>query len=167
MQVRYQTAPRSDTFILVYCDSRGRGFAAWAFMIRRFSSDAVASATEDPHELLELAAYLPHDLLALRHVGARLLAGELVARPADGEALVVEPAADLADDDHVLALVIAPVAAPFHGLELRKFLFPVAQHVRLHAAQLTHLSDGEVALAGNRRQLGVILWLQHRLRPVP
>src|SRR5205807_8759478 len=102
-------------------------------------------------QLLELDPHLPHDLLALRHVGARFLAGELVARPAYGEALVVEQAADLADDDHVLALVIAPVAASFDGLQLREFLLPVAQHVRLHAAQLTHLSDGEVALAGNRR----------------
>ena len=67
---------------------------------------------------------------------------------------------------HVLALIVAPVAAALHGLELREFLLPVAQHVRFHAAQLTDFTDGEVALTGDRRQLGVILWLQHRLRPV-
>src|ERR1700745_2621895 len=160
MQVRYQAAPRSDTIILIDCASRGRGSVARTSMIRRFSADAVASAPENLHEILELAAYLTHDLLALRHVGARLLAGELVPRPADGEALVVEQAADLANDDDVLALVVAPVAAPLDGLELRKFLLPIAQHVRLHTAQLAHLSYGEVAFAGYCRQLGVILWLQ-------
>src|SRR5437763_2277028 len=125
------------------------------------------SAPQHLHQLLELDAHLPDNLLALRNVGARLFAGQLVSRPAYGEALVVEEAPDLADDEHVLALVVAPVAAPLDRLELREFLLPVAQHVRLDAAQLTHLSDGEVPLAGNRRQLGVTLWLQHRLRPVP
>ena len=107
------------------------------------------------------------DLLALGHVRARFLAGELVARAANREALVVEQAADLTDDDYVLALVVAPVAAPLHGLQLREFLLPITQHVRLHAAQLAHFTDGEVALAGDRRQLGVILWLQHRPRRAP
>jgi len=45
-----------------------------------------------------------------------------------------------------MVLVIAPVAAAFHGLELRKLLFPIAQHVRFDAAQLAHLADGEVTL---------------------
>ena len=88
-----------------------------------------------------------------RDVGARLLAVELVARAADGEALVVQQAADLADDDHVLALVVAAVAAALHRLELRELLLPIAQHVRLDAAQLADFADGEVALAGDRRQL--------------
>src|ERR1700680_4084941 len=140
MQVRYQTAPRSDTIVVIEDEPTRLGTSrVGGPMIRPFERSAAASAAQDFHHIFKLDPHLLDDLLALRDVRARLLAGELVARPADGEALVVEQAPDLADDEHV----------------------------RVHAAQLTHLSDGEVALAGNRRQLRVILWLQHRPRPVP
>src|SRR6185295_18681609 len=62
---------------------------------------------------------------------------EAVARAADGEAFLVQQLAD---------------AAALHRLELRELLLPVTQHVRLHAAQLAHFADGEVALRRNRRQ---------------
>src|SRR6185312_9964506 len=124
-------------------------------------------ASENLQQFLELEPDLLDDLLALGGIRARLFTGELVARATDGEALIVEEAADLADDDHVLALVIAAVAPPLHGLELRELLLPVAQHVGLDPAQVAHFTNGEVPLAGNRRQLGVILWLQHRLRRAP
>src|SRR5215472_12861227 len=55
------------------------------------------SASQDLHQLFELDPHLLDDLLALREIGARFLAGELVARAADGEALVIEQAPDLAD----------------------------------------------------------------------
>src|SRR5438105_15954592 len=112
------------------------------------------SAPQHLHQLLELDAHLPDNLLALGNVGARLFAGQLVSRPAYGEALVVEEAPDLAHHEHVLALVVAPVAAPLDQLELRGFLLPVAHHVRLDAAQLTHLSDRAVPIAVNRWPLG-------------
>src|SRR5579875_144905 len=124
------------------------------------------SPPQQLQHLLELHPHLTHDLLRLAHVRARFLAGELVARARDREALLVEEAPDLPDDDHVLPLVVAPVAAPLDGLQLRKFLLPVAQHVRLDAAELAHLADREVALAGDRREGVVILWFQHRPRPV-
>src|ERR1700730_934378 len=156
MQVRYQTAPRSDTIVVIEDEPTRLGTGrVGGPMIRPFERSAAASAAQDFHHIFKLDPHLLDDLLALRDVRARLLAGELVARPADGEALVVEQAPDLADDDHVLALVVAPVAAALDGLQLGEFLLPVAQHVRLHAAQLTLLSDGEGALAGNRRQLRV------------
>jgi hypothetical protein len=50
---------------------------------------------------------------------------------------------------HIMPLVIAPVAAPLDGLELWKFLFPVTQHVRLHATQFRYLTDSEVTFTGN------------------
>src|SRR5512134_1580887 len=78
---------------------------------------------------------------------------EPVARAADGEALVVEEIADAADEQHFVVLVVAAVAAPLDRLQLGEFLLPVTQHVRLHAAQLAYLADGEVALRRNRRQL--------------
>src|SRR4029079_8054568 len=92
--------------------------------------------SEHLQEIFELDAHLPHDLLTLADIDARLLTRELVARPTDGESLLVQQRADLADDDHVLALVVAAVAAALHGLELRELLLPVAQHVRLHATEV-------------------------------
>jgi len=74
---------------------------------------------------------------------------QAVAGPADGEALVVQELAYAADQQHLMVLVVAPVAAPLHGLELREFLLPVAQHIRLDRAQPTHLADGEVAFGGD------------------
>src|SRR5437762_1648271 len=39
--------------------------------------------------------------------------------------------------------IIAPVAGPLHGLELRKARFPIAQDVLGHAQFLRQLADGE------------------------
>src|SRR5215471_17990799 len=135
MQVRYQAAPRSDT-ILLFARGWGTGRASPANHTLFGSSGAAASAPQDAHQFLELDAHLLDDLLALRDVRARLFARELVARTTDGEALIVEETTDLADHDDVLALIIAAVAAALHRLQLREFLLPIAQHVRLHAAQL-------------------------------
>src|ERR1700730_1610792 len=170
MQVRYQAAPRSDSIILLRFQARRiarSGTPREALIIRRFRVPRCDSlAPQHLQQLLQFEPHLLHNLLALAHIRACFLASELLTRTADREALLVEQAADLPDDNHVLALVVTPVATTFHGLELWKLLLPVAQYVRLDAAQLTHFTDGEVALARNRRQLGVILWLQHRLRPV-
>ena len=91
------------------------------------------------------------ELLALVEVHLRIVAGEAVARSADGKALLVQQAANLADDEHILPLVIATVAAPLDGLELRELLLPVAQNVRFDAAQVADFADREVALSRDRR----------------
>src|SRR5262245_11350510 len=126
MQVRYQAAPRPDTisFSRVRADpgrpARGRDDTP-------FCRRCLPSATQNLHQLLELDANLLDDLLALRHVHARFLARELISGAADGETLVVQEAADLADDEHVLALVVTAVAATLDWLELRELLLPIAQ----------------------------------------
>src|SRR5581483_615809 len=124
----------------------------------------VASAIEQLEQALELGAQRRELLL----LGLRLLgrqdamrdrdrrAGHLLqplARAADGEALVVEQAADAPDHLHILRLVVAAVAAPLHRSQLGEFLLPVAQHVRLDGAQLADLADREVALVRDVRQL--------------
>src|SRR6476646_6051199 len=52
---------------------------------------------------------------------------EAVARAADGEAFFVEQLADATDEQHFVVLVVAAVAPPLDGLQLREFLLPVAQ----------------------------------------
>ena len=122
------------------------------------------SPAQDAQNVFEFQAHLPDDLLSLREIFTCFLTLQAVARTADGEALFVEKTANLANDEHVLALVVAAVAAALDGLELRKFLFPIAQHMRLDAAKVAHFADGEVALAGNRREFAVIAWFQHTPR---
>jgi len=48
-----------------------------------------------------------------------------------------------ADEQHFVVLVVAAVAAALHRLELCELLLPVAEHVRLHRAQIAYLPDGE------------------------
>src|SRR5574337_751091 len=78
-----------------------------------------------------------------------------VACTADGEALVVQQVTDAADHQHLVVLVIAAIAAPLHGPQLRELLLPVAQDMGLDAAQLRHLTDREVALCRDGGQQGV------------
>ena len=78
-----------------------------------------------------------------------------MARAVDGEALFVQQIADAPDQQDLVMLVVAPVPAPLDGLELGKFLFPIPQHVRLDRTQVAHLANGEVALGGDGRKVGV------------
>src|SRR5882724_12674299 len=74
------------------------------------------------------------------------------ARAADGESLFVEKLADTADEQYFMVLVVTAVAAPLDWFELGKFLLPVTQYMRFHAAKLAYFTDGEVTLGGNRGQ---------------
>jgi len=108
-----------------------------------------------------------NQLLTLIEINLRIVAREPIAGSADGKALFIEQAAYLANDQHILALIVAPVAAAFDRLELREFLLPIAQHMRLDAAQIAHLADREVALPRNRRQIAIVAWFQHMPRRAP
>ena len=77
---------------------------------------------------------------------------QAIARPTDGEALVVQQITNPTNHQHLMVLVVAAVAAPLHGAQLRELLLPVAQHMRLDVAQIRDLTDGEVALGGNLGQ---------------
>ena len=78
---------------------------------------------------------------------------EPVPRTADREAFVVEQFADAPNEQDFVMLVVAAVAPPLDRLELREFLLPIAQHVRLDPAQLADFADREVAFRRDRRQL--------------
>jgi hypothetical protein len=103
------------------------------------------------NELFELQPHLMDELLALVEVNLSIVAGEPVPCSANGKALFIQQAADLANDQHVLALIIAAVATALDGLELREFLLPVAQYVRFHATEIADFADGEVPLSRDRR----------------
>src|SRR5690606_31202828 len=130
------------------------------------------SALEQLQDFLQLHAHLAHDLAAHGRFLLRPFAFQAQARAADGVALLVQQAADLAHHQHVVALVVAAVAAALDRAQAREFGFPVAQHGRLDVAQLADLADGEVALGRDRRQLAVASGVKHhaplyRFRLVP
>ena len=108
-------------------------------------------AAKNLDELFELEPHLMNELLALIEIYLRVVAGKAVPRSANGKALFIQKASYLADDQHVLTLIITAVAAALDGLELRKFLFPVAQHVRFDAAQVADFTDGEIPFSRDRR----------------
>ena len=118
-------------------------------------------------QLFEFEPHLMDELLALIQIDLRLAAGEPISGSADRKALFIQKAADLPNDQYVLALVITAIAAPLDRLELRKFLFPVTQHVRLDSAQVADFADREVPLPRDRRQFAVIAWFQHMPLPGP
>src|SRR5690606_29551083 len=115
----------------------------------------------------ELDSNLADDLLALRQVRSGLVARELLSRTADREAFLVQEAANLANDQDVLTLVIAPVTPALYRLELRELLLPVTQHMRLDPAELADFADREVAFSRYRRELVVIPGFQHTLPRAP
>ena len=125
-----------------------------------------ASALEDVEDVFEFYPQLADDLLALIDVNFGLFTGELLAGAPDGEAMLVEEASDLTDENDVLALVIAAITAPLEGFETGKLLFPVSQHVRLDAAEVTHFTDREVAFARNGWQLDAT-YRRFQHRPLP
>ena len=94
----------------------------------------LALAAKNLDQFFELQAHLVDELLALVEIHLRVVAGEAVPRPTDGKPLFIQQAAYLPDDQHVLPLVIAAVAATLDRLELREFLLPVAQHMGFDAA---------------------------------
>jgi len=118
-------------------------------------------------DILQFYAQLADDLLALLLVFLGGVAGELLAGTADGEALLIQEAADLADHQHVVALIIASVAAPLDRFELGKLLLPVAQDMGFHLAQLADLADGEVALSRYRGKFRKITAARIQHTPLP
>src|SRR5882757_1990190 len=118
-------------------------------------------------QLFQLQSHLMNQLLALIEVHLRIVAGETIAGPANGKTLLVQQAANLPNDQHVLALIVAPIAAALDRLELWEFLLPIAKHVGFDAAQIAHFADGEIAFPRNRRQFAIVAWFQHMPRRAP
>jgi len=126
-----------------------------------------ALAAKNLYQLFQFEPHLMNELLALIEVHLRIVAGEAVPRSANGKPLFIQQAAYLPNDQHILPLIIPTVAAALDGLELGEFLLPIAQHMRLDAAQVADFTDGEVPLPRDRRQFAIIAWFQHTLRREP
>src|SRR5687768_4313770 len=51
-----------------------------------------------------------------------------------------------------MMLIISPISTAFDRFQLREFLLPIAQHMRLDATQFAHFTDCKVTLCRNRRR---------------
>jgi len=102
--------------------------------------------------------------LALVDVDLGLFTGKFLSSASNRESVLVEQTTDLADEDDVLALIIASITAALQWLETWKLLLPVAQDMRLNTAELTDFANGKIPLARNRRELSATYRrFQHRL----
>ena len=123
-------------------------------MIAQMGSENLGAAWLAAQNLDEFFQFQPHlmnELLTLIQIHLRIVAGEAVPCSANGKPLFIQQAPNLPNDEHILPLIIPAVAASLDRLQLRKFLFPIAQHVGFDTAQLAHFADGEVPLSGDRR----------------
>jgi len=109
------------------------------------------SAAQNLQNLFKFHSYLLDNLLTLSHIRLGVVARKALACTADREALVIEQAADLANDQDVLSLVIAAIAATLDRLELRELLLPVPEDMRLDSAEVAHFTYREVTLPRYRR----------------
>src|ERR1700761_5051975 len=68
-----------------------------------------ASAAQDLDQFLEFQSHLMDQLLALIEVDLRIITRQAVTRAANGESLLIQQAANLANDQHVLPLIVASI----------------------------------------------------------
>lgn len=75
-----------------------------------------------------------------------------IARTANREALFIKQIAYAANKQNFVVLVVASIAPTLDRFELREFLLPITQHMRLDAAQVADFANGEVTFGRNWRQ---------------
>ena len=149
IQVRYQTAPRSD---LVCLFTLARRRCQVACLQQPFEADKLLFDQVVQPEPISGRRERRSGLLFPRRRLFSLLppAAQRLARPGNGEALFVEQALD---DEHLLHVL--PPVQPLAGAcparpQRREFRFPVPQHMLLHPGQPTDLADPKIRLIRDR-----------------
>src|SRR5690606_23050419 len=104
------------------------------------TANAHAAGLEYLQHFFQLGDRLADPLLVVPVIRLRPLNSQTLAAAADGEYMIVKQRADLADHQHILTLIVAPIAAPLDRGQLGKLLIPVAQHVGFHRAELDELT---------------------------
>src|SRR5439155_13998500 len=95
---------------------------------------------------------------------------EAMTGAVDRKSLLVKEVANATDQQYLMVLVIATIAAALDRLQLRKLLLPIAEHVRLDRTEVTYLADCEIPLGGDGWQLGfssAVIRHGSQLRPWP
>ena len=143
-----------DRVVIVLCRPEGAlnvGATCRAMKTMGMSSLYLVEPKHFPDADATARASGADDLLAAADIVLGAVAFELLPGATDGETLFIEQTANLADHDNVLALIVAAVAPALQRLQLGKLLLPVAQDMGFNTTQLTDFTNGEIALAWNRR----------------
>ena len=74
------------------------------------------------------------------------MAAEFLLGPANGVALIIQQAADLADGNDIGTLIVAAVATALDRRKLRELLLPVSEHVRFYSTKFGNFTNGEITL---------------------
>jgi len=101
--------------------------------------------------LFKFHAYLFDNLLTLRHIRLGVIAGQALARSTDRKTFVIQETPDLANDQNVLALVIAAVAPTLYRLQLWELLLPIPEYVRLDRTEIAYFTNRKVTFPRNWR----------------
>ena len=78
--------------------------------------NAGSLAAKNFKQFFEFEPHLMNQLLTLVEINLRVVAGEAVPGTANGEPLLIKQTANLANDKHILPLIVAAVTAPFDRL---------------------------------------------------
>ena len=116
---------------------------------------------QDVQHVFQFRNHLANDLPILGSIVFDFRTAEFLLGSADGVALIIKQATDLADCQDVSPLIVAAITPAFYGRELWEFLLPIAEDVSLNRAKLRHFTNGEITLAGNDRQFVVMTGFQH------
>jgi hypothetical protein len=101
--------------------------------------------------LFKFHSYLLDNLLTLRHIRLRIVTGKALSRSPDRETFVIQETPDLANDQNVLALIIAAVAPTLYRLQLWELLLPIPEYVRLDRTKITYFTNRKVTFPRNWR----------------
>lgn len=142
------------------------GRVAWIEMLRFAQHDiwtagAGVSVLEDFQYFFQLNNHLMNQLPGLGGVFFLVLTREPLAGTTNGKPLIIKERSDLADHQDVLALIVTAIAATLDGLQLGKFLFPVAQYMRFDRTEVADFTNSEISLTGDGWEFGVMIWVQH------
>src|SRR5450631_918556 len=80
------------------------------------NSNAGKLAAKNFKQFFEFEPHLMNQLLTLVEINLRIVARKTVPGTANGEPLLIQQTANLANDKHILPLIVAAVTAPFDRL---------------------------------------------------
>src|SRR4029450_10245867 len=142
MLVRYQAAPGPEPhglYVAPWCGSRGTSSQRLPDRLQPGLDPAKrGQRLRIRRRHLELLVALPAFLL------------EALLRSLEREPVLVEEALDAQDHLHVVLAVHALPGMVLPGSQELEFRFPVAQHVRRHAGEVSHLADSKEQLVRDR-----------------
>src|SRR3990172_2284301 len=117
--------------------------------------------SKEVQHTFQFRTYLLDDLLTLVGIIPGLITGKTLPGTTNSKPLFVEQTADLADQYHIMTLIITAVTPALQWFQLGKFLLPIAQDMWFDCTEVTDLSDSKIAFTRYCRQFNITRCFQH------